>query len=84
MKKFIALLFIAVLTVASLVLCGNKDLFDTVYTYDEAIISLSNGEVIEGKVKKWTDYESDQIQVELEDGKIYLVHSSNIALIQKQ
>ena len=83
MKKFITLLFVAVLIVTSLASCGNKDLWDTVYTYDEAIVSLPNGEVVEGKVKKWADYESDQIQVELEDGKIYLVHSSNIALIQK-
>lgn len=61
--------------------CGNRQLVDITYNYDTAIISLPNGEVIEGKVSSWRDYEDgDQIQVVV-DGKTYLVHSSNIALI---
>ena len=40
-----------------------------------------NGEVVEGKVSSWTDFEDgDQIQVKI-DGKTYLVHSSNVVLI---
>lgn len=51
------------------------------YTYNRAIISLPNGEVVDGKIQSWRDYEDgDQIQVTV-DGKTYLVHSSNIALI---
>ena len=54
---------------------------DTTYTYDRAIISLPNGEVVDGKIQSWRDYEDgDQIQVTV-DGKTYLVHSTNIALI---
>lgn len=63
--------------------CGNRDVFDTVYSYEYAIIYLPNGEVVEGKVTNWTDYEDgDQIQVKIE-GKTYLVHSSNIVLISE-
>ena len=65
-----------------LVLVGcNKQMVDLTYSYERAILSLPNGEVIEGKVSSWTDFEDgDQIQVKI-DGKTYLVHSSNIVLI---
>lgn len=60
---------------------GNRDLIDTTFKYDYAIISLGNGDSFEGKVSKWRDYEnSDQIQVTI-DGSTFLVHSSNITLI---
>ena len=57
----------------------NKQLIDTTYKYDYAIISLANGEVVEGKVESWNDYEGEQIQVKI-DGKTYLVNSVNIDL----
>lgn len=60
----------------------NKQLIDTTYKYDYAIISLANGEVVEGKVESWDDYEGEQIQVKI-DGKIYLVNSVNIDLISE-
>lgn len=61
--------------------CGNKDMWDTVYTYDHAIISLQNGEIVEGRVESWSDYEDgDQLQITI-DGKTYLEHSSNVDLI---
>ena len=61
----------------------NKQLWDTTYTFDRAIISMPNGEVIDGKVTSWTDFEDgDQIQVNI-DGKTYLVHSENIVLISE-
>lgn len=81
-------MFIVAIVLACLLLvmsafsgCGNKQLFDTTYTFDKAIISLPDGTVIEGDVDSWKDYEDgDQIQVKI-DGKAYLVHSTNIALI---
>lgn len=80
MKKIIAFICL-VLIAMSLISCGNKDMWDTVYTFDKAIIDLGNGTVIEGKVDTWTDYEDgDQIQVKV-DGRTYLVHSENITLI---
>lgn len=74
----VLLLFILVTTTG----CGNRTIIDTTYTFNRAIISLPNGEIVEGEVQSWTDYEDgDQIQVKI-DGDIYLVHSNNIALIQ--
>lgn len=74
---------IAIALIAALILtaCGNKQIFDTTYTFDRAVISMPDGSIVEGQVKSWCDYEDgDQIQVTI-DGKTYLVHSSNIALI---
>lgn len=78
MKKCIALL----LLLAAVLMAGcNKQMVDLTYSYERAILCLPNGEVIEGKVSSWTDFEDgDQIQVRIE-GKTYLVHSSNIVLI---
>lgn len=79
MKKIIVLILVlaALLTFTA---C-NKQMVDLTYSYERAILSLPNGEVIEGKVSSWTDFEDgDQIQVRI-DGKTYLVHSSNIVLI---
>ena len=83
MRKIKRLVLGTLLTSTLLVGCGNKDMFDTVYTYDNAIIELPNGEVVEGKVQTWTDYEDgDQIQVKI-NGKTYLVHSSKVVLIKE-
>ena len=74
---------LALVLVAGLVLLVgcNKQMVDLTYSYNRAILSLPNGEVVEGKVSSWTDFEDgDQIQVKIE-GKTYLVHSSNIVLI---
>lgn len=76
----IAILFLVVIMAVVLSGC-NKQIFDTTYSFDRAIISLPNGEVVEGKIDSWKDYEDgDQIQVKI-DGKTYLVHSSNIVMI---
>ena len=83
MKKIIAILLVAVVSLAlALFTVGcNKQVMDLTYSYERAIICLPNGEIVDGKVTSWTDYEDgDQIQVKI-DGKTYLVHSSNIALI---
>ena len=79
MKKLTALVLALILMI--LMAGCNKQMVDLTYSYERAIISLPNGEVIDGKVSSWTDFEDgDQIQVRI-DGKTYLVHSSNIALI---
>ena len=82
MKKLIVLLaaIIALLSAALLSGC-NKQMVDLTYSYEYAIIGLPNGEVVEGKVSSWTDYEDgDQLQIRI-NGKTYLVHSSNVVLI---
>ena len=63
--------------------CENKQVFDTTYSFNRAIIELPNGYIIDGEVESWKDFEDgDQIQVKL-NGKVYLVHSSNIVLINE-
>ena len=80
MKKRLMAVLAAAMVLACLAGC-NKQMVDLTYSYERAILVLPNGEVIEGKVSSWTDFEDgDQIQVKIE-GKTYLVHSSNIVLI---
>ncbi len=81
MKKIIA----ALLVCSAMFFSGcngfNKQLFDTTYRFDRAIISLPDGTIVDGKVQSWTDFEDgDQLQIKI-DGVIYLVHSSDVALI---
>ena len=85
MKKMFAILLVAAISLglASLTVGCNKQMVDLTYSYEYAILSLPNGEVVEGKVSSWTDFEDgDQIQVKI-NGKTYLVHSSNIVLISE-
>lgn len=73
----------ALLILGTLSGCGNRQLFDTTYTFDRAIISMPDGSIISGTVSSWKDYEDgDQIQVVI-DGTTYLVHSSNIVLMNE-
>ena len=81
MKKKVLAVMLTLLMILGLTGCGNKDMFDTVYTFDRAIIELPNGEIVEGKIDRWTDHEDgDQVQITI-DGTIYLVHSSKCVLI---
>lgn len=79
MKKtlFAGLLIFAAAAMAG---CGNYEFIDTTYEFDRAILSLPNGEILEGEVESWTDYEDDQLQIKI-DGVTYLVHSSDAVLI---
>ena len=71
------------LAMAGLLSGCNRQVIDVTYSYERAIICLPNGEVVEGKVQSWKDYEnSDQIQVKI-DGKQYLVHSEDVVLISE-
>ena len=85
MAKRIVLVVMLVAMCLGLCACacayGNYDAWDTVYTYDRAIVSLADGSIVTGRVQNWRDYEDgDQIQVKI-DGKTYLVHSTNVTLI---
>lgn len=78
MKKIIAIIC-AISTMMVFAGC-NKEIIDTTYKYDYAIISLANGEIVEGKVESWNDYEGEQVQIRI-NGKTYLVNSVNADLI---
>ena len=61
---------------------GNRQVFDTAMRFDHAMIKLADGEIVEGRVDSWMDFEnSDQIQVTI-NGTTYLVHSTNVTLIK--
>lgn len=90
-KKIITTVALAATTLAiclftsGCTLCGNQTFWDTTYTFNYAVISLPNGEVVEGEVKEWGDYEdSDQLQIKLEDGNTYLVHSEDCVLMTEK
>ncbi len=60
---------------------GNRRLIDNKYRFNRAVIGLPNGQVVEGKVSSWLDYnDSDVVQVTI-DGKTYLTHYTNVCLI---
>ena len=83
MKRFICMMsIIAIVCALCFALAGcNKQIIDTTWSFERAIIFLPDGEKIEGKVRSWNDYDgSDMIQVAI-DGKMYLTHSSNVILI---
>lgn len=82
MKKKLTILLAGLSCVLMLGGC-NMQILDTTFRFERAIIELPNGDIIDGKVESWTDYsDGDQIQVKI-DGKTYLVHSSDVALITK-
>lgn len=62
---------------------SNRSIFDTTYTFEEAVVAMPDGTVIRGEVSRWTDFEDgDQIQVTI-NGKTYLTHSINVVLISE-
>ena len=82
MKNRILFILAMVTIVFSLNSC-NQGIVDLNLKFDYAIISLPNGEIVEGEIEKWWDYEeSDQIQVRI-NGNTYLVHSEDVVLIKK-
>lgn len=79
MKKLLAIFMIA--SALFFTACGNKDWLDIGNNeFNYAYIQLQNGEVVEGPVESWTDYEGEQIQVVI-NGKMYLTNSFNCTLV---
>ena len=82
MKKIIVIALIVALCL-SLSACqiGNRKIgLDTTQTFHWAIIQLGNGELIEGPVESWRDFDgSDAVQVTIDD-ITYLTHYSNTIL----
>ena len=83
--KMIALAVLLMICAFTLSGCslGNRQIgLDLKQSFDEAIVILHNGEMIEGKIDNWRDFdESDAVQVTIE-GVTYLTHYSNVILIR--
>lgn len=86
-KATIILVTIVVIFVVLFVLyvdlrIGNRQLIDTTQRFDYAMIKLADGELVEGRVDSWMDFEnSDQIQLTI-NGTTYLTHCMNVTLIK--
>lgn len=82
--KLLLIITILVVMTFTLTACGNKDMFDTVYTYNYAIVDFLDGRVEKIGIKQWRDYEDgEQIQITAKDGTVYLVNSVNCILIRE-
>lgn len=82
MKKIIivALIITLCLTLTACQIGNRKIGFDTTQTFHWAIIQLGNGELIEGPVDSWRDFdESDVVQITIK-GVTYLTHYANAIL----
>lgn len=56
----------------------NRQIIDTTFKYDRAIVALPNGDAVGGEVDSWVDFkDGDQIQVVIR-GVSYLTHFSNV------
>lgn len=76
-------IIIAIIMAICLTGC-NKQFIDLNYAYNYAIIALPNGEVKEGHIKSWTDYEDgEQLQVTFKNGDVHLTSSYRCELIKK-
>lgn len=84
MKKKLLAAILALGMALSLAGCGNRQMIDLTYSYKYTIISLPNGEIVEGKVDSWKDFEDgDQLQITV-DGVTYLVHATDAVLITEE
>lgn len=86
MKKIICMILILSLALA-LTACqvGNRQVgWDTTQTFTHAILELGNGEIVEGTVTSWRDFEdSDVVQFTM-NGITYLTHYSKVILCTKK
>jgi hypothetical protein len=86
MKKIICVVLILSLALA-LTACqvGNRQVgWDTTQTFTYAIVELGNGELIEGTVTSWRDFDdSDVVQFTM-NGVTYLTHYSKVILCTKK
>lgn len=81
MKRLLALMMVLIMVVG--LLCGcNQAIIDTTYSFERAIVTLPNGETVEGKCSSWCDWDDGTVQVVI-DGKTYYTHSENVVLISE-
>lgn len=86
MKKIIivALIITLCLTLTACQIGNRKIGIDTTQTFRWAIIQLGNGELIEGPVDSWRDFdESDVVQITIK-GVTYLTHYANAILVTEK
>lgn len=84
MKRKITLALAIMAIMFTLTAC-NKQLIDTTYSFDKAIIKMPDDTVKEINIKSWTDYEDgEQLQIVATNGDVYLVSSINCILVKEK
>lgn len=71
-----------VLSSTLLVGCGNRQILDTAWNFNKAIIIIGD-EKIEVEVDSWKDYEDTTVQIKTKDGKVYLTDIKNVLMIKE-
>ena len=71
-----------VLTTGLLAGCGNRQILDTAWNFNKAIIIIGE-ERIEVEVESWKDYEDTTVQIKTKDGKVYLTDIKNVLMIKE-
>ena len=85
-KGIIAGVIVLVLVIAGISIywqthIGNRQLVDMKFNFNRAIVKLPDGEIVDGKLTSWLDFDdSDVVQVKI-DGKTYLTSYVNVCLI---
>lgn len=82
MKKSVLKFTMASMLLLSLSSCtcvGNKNMFDTVYTFEKIHLYETNKCYL---IKEWSDYGGEQIQVKLNDGTVWLTSTQHAMLIR--
>lgn len=82
MKKGLVGLVIGIGLYLGLSGCGNRQIIDTSWNYNRAIITLGE-EIIEVEVSSWKDFDDTSIQIKSKDGQVYLTDIKNVLLIKE-
>ena len=82
MKRILCLLLVVLMLTA--ILCGcNAQIIDLTYSYEYGYVKLPNGEIVEGVVSSWKDYDSGDVVQVVIGGKTYLTHYENVVLVSE-
>ena len=85
MNKNFVMIFGIITTIIVIVLCltgCNRQVFDTKYNFKYAVCNY-DGVKLFLKIKKWKDYEGEQIQIIDESNNTYLISTNKCYLREK-
>ena len=80
MKK--KLVIAALIATSTLMVGCNKQIIDTTWKIDRAIIVIGN-EKIEVEVESWNDYTDTTVQIKDKNGKVYLTDIKNVLMMKE-
>ena len=84
--KYKSALLIAavVITAPMLTGCGNRDMWDTEYTFDKAVIFGEDNCATIVEIKQWDTYEGEQIQIITREGLVFVTSSFDTKLLNTE